>query len=329
MTFVKDNKLMARKGKYLPLVGVLLFLMLFMMIDLDVLIIVIKKVDLTIYIAAVLLSLPILLIRAFRWQLLLIDKDIKYDFNSVFASYLIGIFIGLFTPGRAGELARVFFVTNDCGVSTGRAFPSVLIDRLFDLSVILAVGLIALIDFTADNHFSSIMAIILLVVLCSLSMIFIIHPKAKLILQNIVKWLIRNKYWAAKVSSFVDDMHQSIILLKKQTLVRSIGLTLLSYAIFFMQCFLIAMSLGLQITLVEISYALSLATLVAFLPISISGIGTRDIMLISYMASLSISTEQALGFSILFLGAFHVFAAITGLMAICVRTYIQEKPFLI
>ena len=57
--------------------------------------------------AALALLLPMLLIKAFRWNMILRDRGIGYSLGRAFVLFWIGIFFGTLTPGKAGDLVIV------------------------------------------------------------------------------------------------------------------------------------------------------------------------------------------------------------------------------
>jgi len=79
--------------------------------------------------------------------------------------------------------------------------------------------------------------------------------------------------------------------------------------------YLLALALGLPIKFVPVSYAIALGSLVTLLPISISGLGTREATIIAYLSTLGISAEAALGFSLLVFATFYLGGGLMGAAA--------------
>lgn len=82
-----------------------------------------------------LLSVPFVLLKAFKWHTLLrlLIPDAPYRLGLY--SFLIGLTASLFTPGRFGELARVaYFPGNRTAL-----LPLALVDKLVDMSVLLTL----------------------------------------------------------------------------------------------------------------------------------------------------------------------------------------------
>ena len=66
---------------------------------------------------AVILNIPMVFLKSWRWHYLLKMQEVDYGLRQAFPAYFSGIYLGLATPGRLGELSRVFYLTNDKGLS--------------------------------------------------------------------------------------------------------------------------------------------------------------------------------------------------------------------
>ncbi|HUT78183.1 MAG TPA: lysylphosphatidylglycerol synthase domain-containing protein, partial [Polyangia bacterium] len=83
-------------------------------------------------------------------------------------------------------------------------------------------------------------------------------------------------------------------------------LTLGAYAVLFAGAALLAMSLGIEVTAVEAGLLLGLANLVALVPVTVAGVGTRDAVFVLAFPALGLTEAQALAFSALVLAAFFL-----------------------
>ncbi|GAH55102.1 unnamed protein product, partial [marine sediment metagenome] len=91
--------------------------------------------------------------------------------------------------------------------------------------------------------------------------------------------------------------------------------TLVTYAIFFSQCYLLALSLNLSLSFLDIAVYMAVANLVVLIPVSIAGIGTRDATLIALFSLQGVSAEAALSYSLLVLFTFYICGAAMGAIA--------------
>jgi uncharacterized membrane protein YbhN (UPF0104 family) len=85
---------------------------------------------------AVLLYLLGLLVRAFRWHILLLPIA-RIPTASLFGILSIGFLVNNILPARLGEIARAFLVGRRHGVSRSAALATVVVERIFDGVVML------------------------------------------------------------------------------------------------------------------------------------------------------------------------------------------------
>src|SRR5262245_15160473 len=130
--------------------GIVLLIILIWRIDFSDTVSLLKKISIPILVLVVLLNIPQIFMKAYRWRELLHSQRISFGIWPAFLSYFGSIFIGLLTPGRLGELIKALHVSKDCNVSNARALSSVLVDRLFDLYALLLMGGAALLSKGSD-----------------------------------------------------------------------------------------------------------------------------------------------------------------------------------
>ncbi|MBA7640673.1 hypothetical protein ES703_48344 [subsurface metagenome] len=113
----------------------------------------------------------------------------------------------------------------------------------------------------------------------------------------------------------VNDFYSGIEELKKSRLVIPLLITIFAYIIFYTQGYLIAKSLSIPVSFFYLVFCLSLASLVALIPISIFGIGTRDATLIVLFSTQGLTEEAAVSLSLALLFVFYVSVGGMGALA--------------
>ncbi len=88
-------------------------------------------------VAALLMTVVIYLLRAWRWGALLRPLAIV-PFHTLFAATCVGFMAGLLIP-RAGEVLRPLIVGRRVGIPASGAFASIILERLFDLITVLCL----------------------------------------------------------------------------------------------------------------------------------------------------------------------------------------------
>lgn len=86
-------------------------------------------------------------IRALRWRVILEPVAPDIPFGPLWRATAIGMMINNVLPARAGELARAYALTREVPrIPFSTSVASLVVDRLFDAVVLLALGLVALMD---------------------------------------------------------------------------------------------------------------------------------------------------------------------------------------
>ncbi len=306
---------MAIRKTILRLIGFVLLGVLLAKIDKGQFLGVLGKAALPLVIAAIALNIPGILIKSLRWRWLLSAQGISYGITPSTLAYFGSIFIGLLTPGRLGEFVKALHVSKDCGVSSGRAFSSVLADRLFDLYALAIVGGVALINL---GTFST----QILVAILGLMALVLVLPLVLLLNSRTFAWgqtlgarmgkigrkLLGPEGWLVELREGLKALSPSWTLL-------GVALTVLAYGVFYLQAYLLAVALHLDASILVVSYAVALGSLITLIPISISGIGTREAGIVAYLGAHGVSAEAALGFSLLVFATFYLGTAGIGAVA--------------
>src|SRR5579885_1685368 len=91
-------------------------------------------------------------IKGVRWSYLLKMQGKNYPSWDCFLVYMSGIMWGNVTPGRAGEFSKVLYVQRDLKMSLGSSMASIMIDRVFDLYLLLFLGCLGILLNPIPDH---------------------------------------------------------------------------------------------------------------------------------------------------------------------------------
>ena len=310
---------MKKRFWLIRLFGILLLIFLLTRVDLSSIASAITKVNLWYLAAVIVLTPPGIFLRSWRWQFLLKMQGITYPLRQAFLACLSGFYLGLATPGRLGEFAKVLYLTDDKELPFGKAFSSVLVDRLFDIYLLVIVGGFGLISFSLLGE--TILAVIVLLLLLAISLLILSRRIGQRLIGVVYKAKILSRF-KGRIDTSVDQFYWGVERLTGRKLVFPLLLTLAAYATLFSQCYLLALSLNLPLSFFYVAICMAVATLVALIPVSVCGIGTRDITLIALFSLQGIAYESALSYSLLVLFTLYIFTAVMGAIAW------QTKPIL-
>jgi len=301
------------------LVGLGLLGLLLWRLDVATLGQIVHDADWQFVLVAVALGPLLVLVKSVRWQTLMFSQGIRYRVDKAYLSYFGSIFIGLLTPGRLGEFVKALHISQDCNLSMGRALSSVLADRLFDLYALLVVGGTALLGLGQGSGQSKLAGLALFVLGLTVPLAVFLHDGAFNLAQGIGLRQWRLDQYLSAPESWILQLRSGLLQLSLPWVVVAVILTILGYAIFFGQCYLLALALGLHVSFIQVSYAVALGSLVTLVPISISGLGTREAAIVAYLVTTGVAAEAAFAFSLLVFVTFYVAGVVMGAVAWCVK----------
>lgn len=248
--------------------------------------------------SACVLSIIFQILVSSRLKLLVEQQEIPISLYDVFKINLIAAFYGLFLPAKniTGGAIR-FYELSKVNNKKAEALASIILDRIFATIALCAVGVLFwLMDWPhATGNFSySLIFIfgILLIVIILLSDVRILNPLLKF-------------FEILKLSSFNRSLSKFYESLSKYRTIpiKSLAFILiLSVLIHFLDVlvyFLLTKSLGLNVSVVTVGWIRSATILATMVPVTISGLGVREGVLIFLLKPYGVTGEEAFALSIL------------------------------
>lgn len=241
------------------------------------------------------LTFCLIAVRAWRWNIILGAIGSPLSAGQLARIYGSSFFLGLVSPGRAGELVRVWMVRDNANGLIPAAF-SIAFDRAFDLVPnFLMVGVFA----AALSVGDAVTVVRALFVLSGLALVWMLaHPRA---MQRIVERVAAKLLRRLHVQDVGTEAEHDMPSIRGRTLACATGISVGSQALAVVQMYFLARAVGIDIGPLVLYGVVSMATLVASLPVSVAGIGTREATVIFALTSLGASTGQAISFSLLWL----------------------------
>lgn len=299
----------------LRILGLCLFVLIIVFLNIDIggIFRIIASSNIVYIILALSLLIPMYIIKAWKWQGLIRMQGTDYPLRQSIAVYWIGLFIGILTPGRLGDFIKIFYLKRDKNLSLGRSFSTVFLDRLSDVILLLCVALFGM-YFFAYFFEKQLIVLSLITIAVVFAAVFLFSRKG--IIRRLVHKLcdisIPRKYRKLVKNGFAD-IYRSIKSMGIRDFAFMTLLTLFYWSIFFVQMHLLALALNIDISLFYSTICVSISTIFTMLPVSISGIGTRDAVFILIFSVLGLPREAAIGFSLMIL-FIYVFTGFIGML---------------
>jgi uncharacterized protein (TIRG00374 family) len=228
--------------------------------------------------------------KALRWQLLNRAFGIKTTWKTTLVFYLSAGFLSVITPGRLGEFAKIYFLKRKYNVEIASATSSVILDRIWDILVLshaAGISLVVLFGTPALNILS--LSLIGLLFLVALSLVLL--PSV----------LFRPLLFLVRRFSGLHGKVEEVFRLWKENRFSSFltSLTISAVAFLMLASLPVLFSHG---TCCPLSFgsgigAISVSNILSFLPVTIAGFGTRELVFTEVWRLSHFSKEVAISVS--------------------------------
>lgn len=245
------------------------------------------------------LNIVIVILCTYRWQLLLIAREMKIPFTTALSYYFIGIFFNNFLPTTVGgDIIRATYTARALEKKKADALASVLVERVVAVGAMVAVAIVGMIIIYSKIKNPLFLSIIILVTALFIILYFIILDRR--VFEKVKHPVNRIKFF--NLGSKLVSLYESMTLFKtyKRATLYLFLLSLLVQICFPLVCFALAHSLGFHVPIVYFFVYIPIISIVSMAPISINAVGLREASFVLLFTSIGVLKEQALGLSLLF-----------------------------
>ncbi|HEU4389748.1 MAG TPA: lysylphosphatidylglycerol synthase transmembrane domain-containing protein [Blastocatellia bacterium] len=288
---------------------------------------------------AILASLTVTWLMAFRWKLILEVRGKKLRTLKLFAYYLIGIFFSNCVPGGSVSLdvARLIYVDRDI---RDKAFvtSTLVFERVVGLFAVLITGLAATIaarSYLPDGNGVYVVeailgaGLVLAVLLMServSTRISAAVARASASARNKRGGLFARLRLARVTSAMIRFLDATAQMKRYHGMVAStVALSFVIRIVWSLGCYVVAVAMHLPVELPLIFAFIAIYDLIRMLPITISGLGIREWALVALFARVGVGREQALMFSFLAVSPILLNAIAGGLIYISTAGRIKSR----
>jgi len=226
-----------------------------------------KEVDRTYLLLAILFQFLVLIFKAWRWYILNEKGFNLRDLRRRSGEFFEGYAIGVITPGRVGELMKAGHAGTRTGIlGTGLR---VIAERGMDLSIFIVIGGIAVSQGMLPGVGPLWGWLILLAGLSGMIFTFLILLSPAIV--RAAEWLMKWIRLLGRDKS-LEFEHRGWT-----NVTAFLGWSLLSNLSYFFCCYFLAVGVGIDLSFVGISGGVATAGVVNTIPVSIMGLGTREL----------------------------------------------------
>lgn len=256
-----------------------------------------------VYFLLFILFTPILcIIRAYRWSILLNSINIDIPFITLLSVLVIGIFYGLITPGKIGEIGRACHLKQE----KAQIIPTILMEKIIDIFVLIMLSTFTIILFFNDIKLKYTL------VICTFVFIFFI-------------WLSKNVRFISLLSKPLKVTEEQVsiylnsfsILSRNRKIVFTVTvLAILYYIVVYVLSFFVLTSMDVD-PILMITFPIII--LMGNIPVTISGLGLRESVGVICFLLLGESAINGFIFSILLFTIITLLPGIFGYILIIRR----------
>ena len=296
--------------KYLPIIGIIIFIYILLKINILSVFNEIKNASLFYLGIAILFWFIFELIQTFKWYIIAKKQQIDIPFSKAFKINLMTNFYGFVTPSKIGTVMRAEYLKKYTK-NIGKGMGNFVIDKVLDLVSLFLI--VITFSFILKDKFNFIsldyyfMAFWLLLLI--LFLVFYNKERSKSLLRIFYRRFIpKNMHDKAKITfeSFYEDLP------KKRFLLSVLVVNIINWISTYFLTYLIGLSLGINLSFDYYLAVLPLVTLISQIPITINGLGTREISMIGLFGLFGIGATKVFSMSILSLFLFGILPAIIG-----------------
>ncbi len=217
---------------------------------------------------------PVLpLIKAFRWKIIL-GKELNPTYFAALKVLMTGSVFNLFAPSKLGDFSRVYFSRKILTVDPKRIFNSVIVEKISDVFTLCLVCLISL-NFVDVNYRIKIFILIFSFMLffCLFAVVNINFHKFKF-----SEYLFQK----LRLMEIFDDARglKKELKYNKIYFIKILFISIFYWYIVLFQIYLFFLTFNTHVSLLLVFGLVPVALFIGMIPVTISGIGTRDVALI-------------------------------------------------
>lgn len=271
------------------LVSLVILGLIFRSIDLSKVLLQLRNLDFGILALSALVTILLMLVRTLRWRMIIRFFKSSLPLGSSVIYVVIATAFSYVTPGKVGEFVRAKYLVDDTKMSYARALGTVLVDKLFDLFVLLVI--------------SGVSATYLLELFgmdLGLPLTWLAVASSAIGVATLVAFL--PWFWgSARLLPFSYGRRLSRFVLSRSVFARASLLSVLIWLGLGLQAYLVLISLaGPSADYLTVLAAVSLMTIFSMIPISFGGIGVRELVAVKFFSYMGVAPETSVIFSLLY-----------------------------
>jgi glycosyltransferase 2 family protein len=295
--------------KFLPLIGIVVLVYILSQLDIATIVQIFSSLNPWYCLLAFFFIIPILLSINIEWQIVLRRQGIHVSFWYSLKNLLIGYFYGFITPGGLGGYLQILYLRQECNEPLPKCASNIVTFHTIDFIVLLCFAVAGGVLLASQFPILLIIFVLLLALAIVLFFFFIRENKSepffrRLLQTRFLRFL--QRYFKDPLESFFYGVPSF------RSLALPFFVSFLSWTMTLSLFFLVSKLFSVDIPYLYFILMVAMSNVVASIPISIYGLGTREATLISLFALFGVSPEQTVSLSLFWFIVIWVTPSIAG-----------------
>jgi uncharacterized membrane protein YbhN (UPF0104 family) len=231
---------------------------------------------------------PLVYLRSRRWQGILDRYGITYTGWKCFRVYFIEM-VAVMAVATVGTFAKVFYLQRD-GYGLKRPLLTIFVDKYYDYLLPLIFGctsvLLVWLEIGSGFGLPIFTVFTLLAYIPARKTVWLLSPR--IFPKNLKAFFIKNEW---NISDYLTQIYDTLNL-------RTYLYSVTAFGIYFVCIYILCLGLRIELDFFQVILIMTITSLVAILPISFLGIGTRDASLLAVFKWFEHTPEQAIALSL-------------------------------
>jgi uncharacterized protein (TIRG00374 family) len=305
--------------KIIPLIGIIILIIIIYEIGINKIIETFLQISPLYVLIAAGITFPRLFLRTIQWKYLLKKQKIKIGFLKTMKIFLISYFYGSITPGYLGMSIRIPYLKEETNEPWGKLFINSFLETIvhgLSLYIMLIIG-----AFFIAKEYPEVFYVACIFVGISLLIYayFINKNRGEKLLFFLIKIFIPKKL-TKLMNKFVGTFYMDFP--KKRDFIIPFIIGIPAWVLIYSQIYIISLSLDIQIPYFLFIVIYPIANIIAFLPITSAGLGTREATLIFLFSIYGVDPAKTVVLSL----AGHLLTdVLTGLYGLVIAVFETSK----
>jgi uncharacterized protein (TIRG00374 family) len=262
---------------------------------------------------ALVLNAPVNHLKVVRWRNLLRARGHEYSLAKCWAAVLPSLYLGAVTPGRVGDVVRIQYFAHDTGAPWAEGLAVTVMDRLCDLYVLAVFVALGAARFAAVLHGE--------LALATWSMVaFTVLAPAVLLVPGLAERAAgRVARRLARGGNGLERFLAALRALAGRALFGALPLSVGAFLTSYLQGWIVARALGLDLAFLDVLAMMAITSLLSLLPISLAGLGVRELFLAVLFPYLGKTVADGVAFGLLLFAVMFLVNVLAGFVAWQIR----------